>query len=365
VVSLSVRCFLFCILSPSRFLTIILCFHYYFIYRQEHVNEILNLISKSFDDFSVTADGTPTHAEHFCCMLRMVTKEWKIAEIVIRCRAYQSSFNAKTLAGEVLFILEEEYNLKLEHWRCFMADRASVNGAAIRLVVEKTRLNVLEVPCVSHGLCNAGKKYHCPHMTYVLQKMNTMLKFKMSKSRDLFREEFKEEPLKGGGVRWFQDWEQGCQYDKLGLDNIADYVASCREKGYSPKTSVKLGDFLCCPMQGAKALVEMAAATDAGRRLVQLTYLAESKAPMIFVFYPLINQLLEDLRQEKQPFDRLELACTMADTVIEGTILMDMEIEADEASAELQEKKGLLEQAEKVVRKKMKELERMRAQVER
>jgi hypothetical protein len=309
------------IYSPPLLLLFLFFCH---LYRQEHTDEISKLISKCFPDFGLTADGTPTHAEHFCMCLRQVTKQWKIVEVVIRCRAYKGSFDLKTLAGTLLNILEEQYKLKLEHWRCFMADRAATNTAALRAIIDKVRLNVLEVPCISHGLNNGGKAFKTPNLDYVLKKLNALVKFKMCKARDVWKKCFGENPLKSGGVRWWMAYEQAEQASRLGLDRIADqYVKECHRKQYSKISAKKLSEFLDDAVSFSRAVVEMAAVVDAGRKMVQLTYIAESSAPMVLVFYPLINQLVEECREGgNQSFERLNESCDLA------AMLMEQEMES-------------------------------------
>lgn len=172
--------------------------------------------SKCFVDFSLTADGTPTHGEHFCIMIRLVTLEWKIVELVLRCRVYDGSFDTDKLAHTMLSTLEVDYQLKPENWRCFMADRAATNTAALRKIVSKCRLNVLEAPCISHGLSNAGKAFQTPSWNFVSLKLSALVKYKMCKAKTVFRETFFEDPMKGGGVRWWQQYEQAVQVDRLG-----------------------------------------------------------------------------------------------------------------------------------------------------
>jgi hypothetical protein len=79
----------------------------------------------------------------------VVTLQWEILELVIRCRAFKTSFNANTLAGSFLKVLEDDYKLNLNDWRVNIGDRCAVNGAMLTSIVVQCKLNVTEILCTS------------------------------------------------------------------------------------------------------------------------------------------------------------------------------------------------------------------------
>jgi hypothetical protein len=64
-------------------------------------------------------------------------------------------------------------------------------------------------------------------------------------------------------------------------------------------------------------MVEMAAVVDGGRRLVEITYEAESKHPMVFVMYLLLQVLIQKIQYNETPSARLDLACQAAATLMQ------------------------------------------------
>ena len=225
-----------------------------------------------FKQYCCISDTTPTYAEHFCIVLRVVNHDWKIVEVVIRCRAHKGSFNADNMAGTILQCLEQDYGLDLNNWRCYVADRCAVNGAMIDKRLIACKLNITKIPCISHGLCNSGNHFAVPHAKHTAQGLTKMVKYPVSKATANFDEAFHQKPLKATGPRWWMDYEQYEQLDSIGMDNIVDkHIAVCVQKKYSEASSKALLEYLNNKETLAKTIVEMAAVVDGGRRLVQLT----------------------------------------------------------------------------------------------
>ena len=114
----------------------------FIIYRLDHIEQIKATLRNSFKEYATISDTTPTYAEHLCIVLRVVTLQWEILELVIRCRAFKTSFNANTLAGSFLKVLEEDYKLNLNDWRVNIGDSCAVNGAMLTSIVVECKLYV-------------------------------------------------------------------------------------------------------------------------------------------------------------------------------------------------------------------------------
>jgi hypothetical protein len=170
-------------------------------YRSDHVQKIKATIKCCFKEYGTISDTTPTYAEHLCIVLRMVTLQWDIIELTIRCRAFLTSFNSETLAGSFLEVLEEDYDVNLVDWRVNMGDRCAVNGAMLNKIIEHCKLNVTSVGCVSHGICNSGGHFDVPHADRTSKGLTKMVKYPLCKARQIFEEAFAEKALKSGGTR--------------------------------------------------------------------------------------------------------------------------------------------------------------------
>ena len=225
------------------------------------------------------------------------------------------------LAGSFLKVLEEDYSLDLNDWRCNVGDWCAVNGAMITKVVERCKLNVTEIDCISHGICNSGKHFEVPHADRASKGLTKIVKYPLCKARHIFEEQFNEKPLKSGGTRWWSDWEQYQQVDRLGLDNVRDqHVATCFEQKYSELSAKGLLEYLEDKERMAKSMVEMAAVVDAGRRLVEITYKAESKQPMVLVMFLLLQELITKIQYNDTPTDCLDLACQAAASIMQEVL---------------------------------------------
>ena len=267
-------------------------------------------------------------------MIRKVTKKWKIIEVVLRYRAYDTSFNSEKLAGEILKTMEVEFKLDINYWRCFMADRAATNTCALKQIITKARLNVTDVPCISHGLSRAGNAFDTPSWTYTSQKLGALVKYKMCKARGLFKEIFHEEPIKVGGVRWWQRFEHAKQVDRLSLPQLNSlYVKTCHEKKYSKETATKLYNHLSDPVLLSHSVVETAAVVDTGKKMVELTYIAESSQPMVLSLYPLINRMVVEFQERLINYSRLEESCALAAGWMVGRVLQPVREELVAAKA--------------------------------
>lgn len=111
----------------------------------------LLVAEKCFPGFSTIIDTTPTYAEHFCIVIRVVDKEWNIIEVMLRCCPYDSSFNADRLCHVILETLEDMYGFVVTNWRAQMNDRCAVNTSALCKIKQQC-LGVCptEIPCTSH-----------------------------------------------------------------------------------------------------------------------------------------------------------------------------------------------------------------------
>ena len=237
-------------------------------YRLDHTQKIKDLLTRCFKEYCVISDTTPTYTEHFCVVLRAVTLDWQIVEVVIRCWAFDGSFNAETMAGTLLQCLEEQYSLDLNNWRCYVADRCAVNGAMVDKIVISCKLNVTKIPCVSHGICNSGSHFDVPNAKRTAQGLTKMVKYIVSKATENFTKVFHQKPLKATGPRWWMDYEQYAQIDSLGFENVVEkHVNVCHQLKYSERSSKALFEYLQDKQVYAKSLVEIAAVVDGGNAL--------------------------------------------------------------------------------------------------
>ena len=76
-------------------------------------------------------------------ILRIVTKNFQILELVVRLTLFKNKLNSDELAAYILQTIQRRLALEISEWMSIQLDRVSTN----------TSLNY----CASHGLNNVGK----------------------------------------------------------------------------------------------------------------------------------------------------------------------------------------------------------------
>ena len=111
-----------------------------------------------FPEYSVIFDGTPSFAEAEAVVIRCVTKNWEVIELLVRCSLFKNKLNSETLANHILDTIVNRVDLKLKNWLCTQQGRAQINKSCLRLILKScSDAQPTKNYYCSHGLSNCGK----------------------------------------------------------------------------------------------------------------------------------------------------------------------------------------------------------------
>jgi hypothetical protein len=150
--------------------------------------------------------------------------------------------------------------------------------------------------------------------------LTIMVKHKTNKARKVFREKFGETPLKTGTVRWYIMIEMAAQVDRIGLERIIkEYVDVCVAKKYSVNSANELKTMMADPVTLAYTMIELAALSDVGEPFCRATYTLEGDAPLVFVAYEVLQELVGYVDgSSKFTYQRLHLAAKKAEDTMKA-----------------------------------------------
>ena len=122
------------------------------------VNNIRSIQRKSFAEYSLSMDGTPSFAHAECIIMRFVSRSFDIYELVVRVGIFKNSLSSDQLAHHILDCIHNQSRVPLIDWVAVQLDRASTNKAAIRKITEDVcDANPKAFYCSSHGINNPGR----------------------------------------------------------------------------------------------------------------------------------------------------------------------------------------------------------------
>ena len=121
--------------------------------------DIRNLLSEGCHaEFSLTFDGTPAFAEAEAIIIRVVTKDYKILELLVKCNLFKMKLNGIQLGNHIVSTITSELGKNVKDWLSSQQDRASTNKAVLRHIKELLANIQISINfCCSHTLSNAGK----------------------------------------------------------------------------------------------------------------------------------------------------------------------------------------------------------------
>ena len=264
-----------------------------------------------FPQFSTMTDGTPCFPAAEGMKLRVVTYDWTIKEPLVSIKLLKKSPNAMELAHSFTNILQNDLGLDISNWRAASKDRHATNQAAINLISANTAV----IPFPSD--CNAHTVSHVPEK-FIMAELDTILKCWRKGLGNggnlplLFHEVFRERPRKGTGVRFYIQWEQCMQLQKIGLENVLRLVVDvCVERKYAAKSMMKMQTRARDAMTLGKALVQLAAVSTAGLPFCKATYNLEGDGFLAPIAHSILHGLHVDI-ERGIPMDGLEAAATRA-----------------------------------------------------
>ena len=111
---------------------------------------------------SIFFDGTTRQGEVLAVVVRYIAN-WKIEQRLVRLEILLKSLTGEELARELISILSVKLGLESKQILGAIHDRASVNGAAIR-ILQVMYPCFLDIGCLSHTLNLVGGKFKLPNL---------------------------------------------------------------------------------------------------------------------------------------------------------------------------------------------------------
>ena len=158
----------------------------------------------TYIEFSITFDGTPAFAEAEAIIIRVVTHDYKILELLVKCNLFKHKLKGDHLANHIISTITERCGKDLKDWIGAQQDRASTNKAALDTIESKfANVNLSRNYCCSHTLSNAGKRMIGPDGSAQYAEKFRKLFQKViqhpGKATDLTKKVFGEPVLNAGG----------------------------------------------------------------------------------------------------------------------------------------------------------------------
>lgn len=69
---------------------------------------------EAFNEYSITFDGTPSFAEAEAIVLRFVTKDYNVIELLVKCSLFKKKLNAQELGSHVVDTIVNRLGLPLK-----------------------------------------------------------------------------------------------------------------------------------------------------------------------------------------------------------------------------------------------------------
>ena len=260
--------------------------------RDALIGELRQLVCLCYSDYSISLDGTPSFAEAECVILRMVTKDLKIVEVVARVALFQKKINSDALANHLLKTIQIRLGLPLDTWRSVQLDRASTNKSAIKKITSEfgTAKPSMSFSC-SHGMNNAGKKFidSAPNFESLRKLYQGLVQYP-GKAREYAANVFGTSVVTCSGVRFMQKIEQATQMHSKGIKDVIlkNVLPYCLTNKYSEASARSL--HLQFRLETKKAnvamdILEAAVLGDVGIPFCIACYQLEGDAPLILSSY--------------------------------------------------------------------------------
>lgn len=244
-----------------------------------------------YDEFGCTFDGTPSFAEAEAITIRIVTKDWEVIELLVRCGLYKRKLDSSALTSHIIDTITKRAGLSLENWMSTHQDRARVNISAIDgIYAGFPQARPAKNFCCTHTISNAGKKAIGGEgsATYaeLFRKNWQAVINHPGKARGRFAEIFGNAPSTASGVRFFVKYEQLAELFQSTPDRIMkEVIAWCVDRNVS-ETSSKAMMSTFNPDTDARAslamaIVEIAAVAEGVRPFAQGCYTLEGDSCLI------------------------------------------------------------------------------------
>ena len=294
------------------------------------VEEIVNLIQlKCFKGYSTIFDGTSSFAPAEAIIIRIVTLDYQIIQLLVKVGLFQGTLNGDAVANHLLATLTGTLGLNLKDWLVTMQDRARTNGSALRKICDLTlHATPSKADCMSHTFNNtanemiSNKKKRGVYCELFRKCFQSIIQFS-GKARDRASSVFQETAKDAGGVRFFRHFEQLLQLNKYGLKSVIEDIVKPVLKDGSSEASCRtmLSNFDGNEMKAhlGMAMVECAAISDFGKPLCIACYSLEGDSPLILSAHDILKRIDHIVNAiDNHPLPSVEKVVEEASTLIQS-----------------------------------------------
>eukprot|EP00050_Salpingoeca_kvevrii_P003143 m.215178 g.215178 ORF g.215178 m.215178 type:complete len:756 (+) comp10775_c0_seq9:1021-3288(+) len=246
--------------------------------------------------FSVIFDGTTNVAECLCIVVRFVERG-ELVQLCAKLKMYDKSFNAASLAFALIHHVQAFADG--QDLTAVMMDCASVNYATMKIVNDSSTLpNFLVCPCLSHTMSNTGEHF----LTDTLQPFLTNLRafFRSHKQARRWANLGHRRLPTVSQVRWWSEYEF-CAELLNQWDELIDFLTSFQtdeELAKDNKKGSALSTLLTMRMNRETVFMvelELRVLVQAGKPLVETTYMLEGDQPLAFLAFEQVEATLASL----------------------------------------------------------------------
>ena len=233
-------------------------------------------------NISVIFDGTTRLGEALAIVVSFVTADWEVKQRLVRLQLLAKSLKGEELAREIIMVLAQHYNVQNNSLCASMRDGASVNGAAMR-TVKIVFPKVVDVRCFSHAIDGVGSHFNIPTVKRFLQLWNSL--FTHSPATRLARKERTGISKKSySPTRWWSWWEVAQQV-MLQFAEILPFVQDRLQTAANKATLRHVEEMFEDGQMKLSLQLELAAVVDAGKPLVESTYILEGDGTLAWQCY--------------------------------------------------------------------------------
>ena len=100
-----------------------------------------SLIKYLICGFSITFDGTPAFVEADVVIIRVITKDYHILELLVKCNLFSKKLNGIELGNHIVSTITNRYGKSLKDWVAAQQDRASTNRDLLELLRKKLQMS--------------------------------------------------------------------------------------------------------------------------------------------------------------------------------------------------------------------------------
>ena len=233
-------------------------------------------------NISVIFDGTTRLGEALAIVVRFVTADWEVKQRLVRLQLLAKSLKGEELAREIIMVLAQHYNVQNNSLCASMRDGASVNGAAMR-TVKIVFPKVVDVRCFSHAIDGVGSHFNIPTVKCFLQLWNSLFTHSPA-TRLAWKERTGISKKSYSPTRWWSWWEVAQQV-MLQFAEILPFVQDRLQTAANKATLRHVEEMFEDGQMKLSLQLELAAVVDAGKPLVESTYILEGDGTLAWQCY--------------------------------------------------------------------------------